>query len=115
MLQINKTTTIIFICFPNVFKNGLNIVTLATLSSIYISVMLVRVGTVQIYIRHVRGVCRVRYFVVSRGGVVTAPEAKEHKESHNQDERVPAGVSANLQADAAFHDRRLRRRAQGRQ
>lgn len=46
-----------------------------------------------------------RHVVVSRGGIVAAAEAEEHKEPHNQDERVSAGVSADLQADAAFHDR----------
>ena len=54
-----------------------------------------------------------RRFVVPGFGAVPAAQAEERKESHNQDERVSAGVSADLQANAAFYDRRLRRRAQG--
>lgn len=66
-------------------------------------------GTIQIRVRHARGVCRVRYVVVSRGGIIATSEAKEHKEFDNKNERISTRVSADLQADAAFHDRRLRR------
>lgn len=54
------------------------------------------------------------HVVVSRGGTVATSEAEEHKEPDNQDERVPTRVSADLQADAAFHDWRLRRWTQSR-
>lgn len=56
-----------------------------------------------------------RRLVVPGVGALGAAEAEEPEESDNEDERVPAGVSADLQANAALHDRRLRRRPQGRQ
>lgn len=41
------------------------------------------IGTIQVCVRHARGVRGVRYVVVSRGGIIATSEAEEHKEPDN--------------------------------
>jgi len=41
------------------------------------------VGTVQIRIRYARGIRRVWYIVVSRGGIIATSEAEEYKKPDN--------------------------------
>lgn len=72
-------------------------------------------GTVQIRIRHTGGVRGVRCLLVPGVRAVGAAQAEEPEKSGDEDERVPAGVPSDLQADAALHDRRLRGRPPSRQ
>lgn len=81
----------------------------------YILVYVSYTGTVQIHLRYARGIRRVRSVLVPGGGTVATLEAEERKEPHNQDKRVSTGIPADLQTDAALHDRRLRRWTQSRQ
>lgn len=54
-----------------------------------------------------------RRLVVSGIRALAPPEAEEREESDNENERVSAGVSADMQANAAFYDWRLRRGPSG--
>lgn len=53
-------------------------------------------GTVQVRVRHVRGIHNLRHVLVPSIGAVPASQAEERKKSNNQDERLSTGISANL-------------------
>lgn len=56
-----------------------------------------------------------RNFLVPRVGTVTKTEAEVAAGASDEAQRVPAGVSTDLQADSQVYDRRLRGRPQRRQ
>lgn len=53
-------------------------------------------GTVQVRVRHVRGIRNLRDVLVPSIGAVPTSQAEERKKSNNQDERLSTGISANL-------------------